>query len=221
MESVGSYLAYRELDTYGSTDIVADSLRPYTAPYLIWGNAAYRQDHDLLAQAQALSLPETISSHYLGALTCQLAGFQGYDGYVDFLNDLRTRLPVSSVYGYQLPDGSYTATLPSDLQALEDIRRKWQVLSHEEAGRPIKYRSLLPVLLLSAIHQLSLYHSDNLKHREEHLHGIYLIHFSSLLRHISCSFLSNTWKNTAVHPSGWKLYLLFVECTTQWCPAAD
>ena len=133
----GSYLAYRELDpTYGSTDTVADTLQPYTVPYLIWGNAAYRQDHNLLAQAQVLNLPETISSHYLGALTCQLAGFQGYDGYVDLLNDLRTQLPVSSIYGYQLPDGSYTATLPSDLQALEDIRWKWQYYRMKEQAVP-------------------------------------------------------------------------------------
>ncbi len=83
-----------------------------------------------------LNLPETISSHYLGALTCQLAGFQGYDGYVDLLNDLRTQLPVSSIYGYQLPDGSYTATLPSDLQALEDIRWKWQYYRMKEQAVP-------------------------------------------------------------------------------------
>ena len=81
----GHYLAYRELDpNYGSTDTVEETLQPYTVPYLIWGNAAYRQDHDLLAQAQAWNLPETISSHYLGALTCQLAGYQGHDGYFDF-----------------------------------------------------------------------------------------------------------------------------------------
>lgn len=123
----GHYLAYRELDpNYGSTDTVEETLQPYTVPYLIWGNAAYRQDHDLLAQAQAWNLPETISSHYLGALTCQLAGYQGHDGYFDFLNALREQLPVSSVYGYQLSDGSYTDTLPDDLQALEDIRWKWQ-----------------------------------------------------------------------------------------------
>lgn len=123
----GHYLAYRELDpNYGSTDTVKETLQPYTVPYLIWGNAAYRQDHDLLAQAQAWNLPETISSHYLGALTCQLAGYQGHDGYFDFLNALREQLPVSSVYGYQLSDGSYTDTLPDDLQALEDIRWKWQ-----------------------------------------------------------------------------------------------
>lgn len=123
----GHYLAYRELDpNYGSTDTVEETLQPYTVPYLIWGNTAYRQDHDLLAQAQAWNLPETISSHYLGALTCQLAGYQGHDGYFDFLNALREQLPVSSVYGYQLSDGSYTDTLPDDLQALEDIRWKWQ-----------------------------------------------------------------------------------------------
>ncbi len=123
----GHYLAYRELDpNYGSTDTVEETLQPYTVPYLIWGNAAYRQDHDLLAQAQAWNLPETISSHYLGALTCQLAGYQGHDGYFDFLNALREQLPVSSVYGYQLSDGSYTDTLPDDLQSLEDIRWKWQ-----------------------------------------------------------------------------------------------
>lgn len=133
----GSYLAYRELDpTYGSTDTVEDTLQPYTVPYLIWGNQAYRQDHDLLAQAQDLDLPETISSHYLGALTCQLAGYQGLDGYVDFLNDLRQKLPVCSVYGCQLPDGAYTATLSQELQALEELRWKWQYYRMKEQPVP-------------------------------------------------------------------------------------
>ena len=55
---------------------------------------------------------------------------------MDLLNDLRTQLPVSSIYGYQLPDGSYTATLPSDLQALEDIRWKWQYYRMKEQAVP-------------------------------------------------------------------------------------
>ena len=144
----GNYLAYRELDpTYGSTDTVADTLQPYTVPYLIWGNAAYQQDHDLLAQAQVLNLPETISSHYLGALTCQLAGFQGYDGYVDLLNDLRTQLPVSSIYGYQLPDGSYTRHPSLRSAGSGGHTLEVAVLSHEGTGRPIKFRSFLPNVL--------------------------------------------------------------------------
>ena len=67
-----------------------------------------------------------ISSHYLGALTCQLAGFQGFDGYFDYLNDLRLQLPVYSVYGCRLADGTWTDVIPQALQPLEDVRWNWQ-----------------------------------------------------------------------------------------------
>ena len=68
----------------------------------------------------------TISSHYLGALTCQAAGFQGLDGYLDYLNTLRETMPVCSVSGYMTPDGTYLEKLPQELEQMETLRWHWQ-----------------------------------------------------------------------------------------------
>lgn len=125
----GGYLAYEELGlNYNNPATTEEILAAYEVPFLIWSNRAYRESGSLVEQAQAagLSADPLISSHYLGALTCQLAGFQGYDGYFDFLNTLRRQLPVYSVYGCVLPDGSYADSLPDSLQSWEEIRWNWQ-----------------------------------------------------------------------------------------------
>lgn len=125
----GSYLTYTELGLpHLNPTTTEEALAAYEVPFLIWSNAAYRERNDLKAQAEQAGLRENarISSHYLGALTCQIAGFQGYDSYFDYLNDLRLSLPVCSVYGFQLPDGPLLSQLPQDLQAKEDLRWNWQ-----------------------------------------------------------------------------------------------
>lgn len=123
----GGFLAYEELGLpYSNPATTEETLAAYEVPFLIWANDAY--GGDLTAQASAIGLSDgdMLSSHYLGALTCQLAGFQGYDGYFDYLNDLRLQLPVYSIYGCRLPDGTWCDALPQDLQALEDVRWNWQ-----------------------------------------------------------------------------------------------
>lgn len=116
------FLSYRELGLYPEDlDSAENRLKQYTVPYLIWGNAACQQTN---------SLPEitdtTISSHYLGALTCLCAGYEGLDGYVDYLNALREVLPVCSVSGYMTSGGTYLEELPEDLAAMEELRWNWQ-----------------------------------------------------------------------------------------------
>lgn len=122
-----NYLSYRELGiNYGMTTTTQELLDTYRIPFVIWGNQAYRAGHDLAAKAAELGLGEdiTISSHYLGALTCELAGITGQDAYFDYLNTLRRSLPVDSVYGYRLADGSYTAQLPEDMAV--EVNKQWQ-----------------------------------------------------------------------------------------------
>lgn len=113
---------------YLSPDDTQELLQPYDVPFIIWGNDAYCKEYDLKAQAAEVGMKQgdTISSHYLGALTCYLAGVQGVDGYFDYLNEMRQVLPVCSVYGYRLPDGTFLQELPPDLQRLEDLRWNWQ-----------------------------------------------------------------------------------------------
>lgn len=121
------YQAYRELGLYPENlDDAESRLQLYSVPFLIWGNDAFQSQRDLRALSRQLGEDLTISSHYLGALTCQVAGFDGLDGYMDYLNDLREELPVCSVYGYRTADGTWLEELPQDLQEKENLRWHWQ-----------------------------------------------------------------------------------------------
>lgn len=116
------FLGYRELGLYPEDLNSAENrLTQYTVPYLIWGNGAYQEGTDLPEMTQT-----TISSHYLGALTCQAAGWEGLDGYLDYLNSLRQELPVCSVSGYMTADGTYAEQLSGELAEKENLRWHWQ-----------------------------------------------------------------------------------------------
>ena len=116
------FLSYRELGLYPEhLDSAENRLSQYTVPYILWGNSAYQEENDLPELAQT-----TLSSHYLGALTCQAAGFEGLDGYLDYLNDLRQALPVFSVSGCMTADGMYREELPGALAQQENLRWHWQ-----------------------------------------------------------------------------------------------
>lgn len=70
------YGVYQELGLpIGMTDTSAHVLETYETPYLIWANEAYAPDCDF----DALELPETISSSYLGAAVYELTGMCGMD----------------------------------------------------------------------------------------------------------------------------------------------
>ncbi len=124
------FLTYRELGMdIGKTDTAASRLATYTTPFLIYANTAYCDKEDFAANAQNCGLDgATISDIYLGAAVCELAGFTGYDPYVDFLNAARQILPVLCPKDdvFMLPDG----TLVSDISGEQsDILRKidwWQ-----------------------------------------------------------------------------------------------
>ncbi len=124
------FLCYRELGLYPENlDSAENRLSQYTVPWLMWGNAAFHETGALPQLEQT-----TISSHYLGALTCEAAGFRGLDGYLDYLNDLRRELPVYSVSGAMTADGSYLEELPESLARQEEIRQYWQYyrLKHQK-----------------------------------------------------------------------------------------
>lgn len=101
--------------------------QPYTVPFLFWANRAYWENQNLVQQGRSIGLEngQTLSSQYLGALTCRLAGFQGLDGYLDYMAGLYRELPVDSVYGNRTADG-WTDALPETLQEKETLRQNWQ-----------------------------------------------------------------------------------------------
>ena len=123
----GDYLTYRELGLYPENmDSAERRLAMYRTPFVIWGNTAFRAENSLTAAAEDLSNEMIISDHYLGALTCQIAGFSGWDGYLDYVNQMREVLPVCSVYGYRTAEGQWLDSLPAELQEQENLRWNWQ-----------------------------------------------------------------------------------------------
>ena len=123
-------MSLREIGGYPENlDTAENRLSLYSVPYLIWGNQAFHETADMPTLEQT-----TISSHYLGALTCEVAGFRGLDGYFDYLNDLRRDLPVCSVSGYMTADGQYHEELSGELYEMEELRHRWQYyrLKHED-----------------------------------------------------------------------------------------
>ena len=106
------YLTYRELGLpMGSTASAEETFAAYETPFMIYANKAYCQENDFTAAAAALELGEDplINSNYLGAMTLELAGWQGLDPYFDFLNDARRVLPAfrAETAAYRI-DGKFT-----------------------------------------------------------------------------------------------------------------
>ena len=112
------YGVYRELGlTTGLTDTAEEILDTYKTPYLLWANKAYAPYCDF----DALDLPETISSNYLGAVVYELTGMTGTDPYFDTLEELRRSLPVIS-HGVYV-DGSGTVSTEATESQEEILRR--------------------------------------------------------------------------------------------------
>lgn len=131
----GDYMTYRELGLYPEDQNRAEQrVEMYTVPFLIWGNDAFLRQRDLRTSVPDLGEDTVISSHYLGALTCQIAGMTGCDGYFDYVNQVRTKLPVCSVYGYRAADGAWLENLSGELEEMETLRWNWQYyrLKHQE-----------------------------------------------------------------------------------------
>lgn len=123
---------YKELGMkVGKEDTLENTISAYRVPYLIYGNNAYCRDNSMEKKETLLKLPKsnTISSFYLGAMTLELAGYNGYDPYIDFLNKARKELPAFRYKEniYVLADGTYTNKLVEEKH--KDIVKKidwWQ-----------------------------------------------------------------------------------------------
>jgi len=126
-DSVYNELGLPMADAVGTEDVLAT----YTTPYMIYGNNAFCEDHDMheLAEKYEITQGGRINNIYLGAMTLELAGFSGADPYFDFLSYARRELPVFRVKenAYQLKDGSFADTLtdPAHLDIVKKIDH-WQ-----------------------------------------------------------------------------------------------
>ena len=117
------YGVYQELGLpIGMTDTSAHVLETYETPYLIWANEAYAPDCDF----DALELPETISSSYLGAAVYELTGMCGMDPYFDMLNAVRRSLPVINHDVYLDASGYEITRLTSGQEAQIRCLQWWK-----------------------------------------------------------------------------------------------
>ncbi|EPR12845.1 LTA synthase family protein [Ruminiclostridium papyrosolvens] len=123
-----SYLAYKEAGIdINESGTIEQAMMSREVPYIIWANDSAGNSLDFASSAGNLGLPEdnTISANYLGAIVLQLMGYDGYDPYFDFLNELRKELPVITRYNFKTKNG-YTDKLTEKQQALVQDLRIWQ-----------------------------------------------------------------------------------------------
>lgn len=115
------YSVYKGLGmNVGNTDSATNAIETNKTPLLLWANEAYADDFN--AALPTLDLPEhgLISDHYLGAMVTELVGYEGYDGYYDFLNEARRTLPVVCGGAYMRADGSVPEPPTAEEQLIVD-----------------------------------------------------------------------------------------------------
>ncbi len=123
-----SYLAYREAGIeINENGTIEQAMKSREVPYIIWANNSAGNSLDFETSALNLGLPEdkTISANYLGAIILQLLGYEGYDPYFDFLNELRKELPVITRYNFKTKNG-YTDKLTEKQKTMVQDLRIWQ-----------------------------------------------------------------------------------------------
>ena len=123
-----SYLAYREAGIeINENGTIEQAMKSREVPYIIWANNSAGNSLDFETSALNLGLPEdkTISANYLGAIVLQLMGYDGYDPYFDFLNELRKELPIITRYNFKTKNG-YTDKLTDKQKAMVNDLRTWQ-----------------------------------------------------------------------------------------------
>ena len=117
------YAVYRELGlTTGQTDSAEEIIATYETPYLLWANETYAQ----YCGFDALELPDTVSSNYLGAAVYELTGLTGLDPYFDTLESLRRTLPVISHGCWLDADGRVLPQLTEEQQSVLDALADWK-----------------------------------------------------------------------------------------------
>ncbi len=106
----------RELGAIGNTKSAYDNLLGYySTPYLIWANDAAKA----LLGRDFSGEGETISSFYLMTELFDACGWKG-SAYLQYLRDLRDKLPVMYRSSQYVDNGRVVYSLSDELQALRD-----------------------------------------------------------------------------------------------------
>lgn len=106
----------------GTSYGIDEYLNTYETPYFIWSNSSAK---DLFKkQGKALPVGEApeISPNYLGPVLFDYVGFN-HSTYFNYLNEIRTLMPVISRRFYKTEGGNYTETLSDKERAILDEYR--------------------------------------------------------------------------------------------------
>lgn len=115
-----SYPIYDALGMSFDGDIES-FLSLYTTPFAIWQNKAARKSSVMAENLAKIELEtgSQISSYYLGSTLMQLLGFDGLSPYYTYLNELRTNVPVMTLWEkYRDAEGTAMTKAPEGYEMM-------------------------------------------------------------------------------------------------------
>ena len=102
-------------------------LKAYETPYFIWANDAALETTNFSENVENMDMPanNTMSSFYLGSMLLELLDLDGISSFFEYVNDMRTSIPIVFDDLYMLSDGTLATVLSDDQNQLLDYYKKW------------------------------------------------------------------------------------------------
>ena len=102
-------------------------LKAYETPYFIWANDAALETTNFAENVENMDMPanNTMSSFYLGSMLLELLDLDGISSFFEYVNDMRTSIPIVFDDLYMLSDGTLATVLSDDQNQLLDYYNKW------------------------------------------------------------------------------------------------
>ena len=102
-------------------------LKAYETPYFIWANDAALETTNFAENVENMDMPanNTMSSFYLGSMLLELLDLDGISSFFEYVNDMRTSIPIVFDGLYMLSDGTLATVLSDDQNQLLDYYKKW------------------------------------------------------------------------------------------------
>lgn len=102
-------------------------LKAYETPYFIWANDAALETTNFAENVENMDMPanNTMSSFYLGSMLLELLDLDGISSFFEYVNDMRTSIPIVFDDLYMLSDGTLATVLSDDQNQLLDYYKKW------------------------------------------------------------------------------------------------
>lgn len=103
-----------------------EQLAVYETPFFIWQNDSAKAMSDAKANAEAMNVPELISSQFLGTTMLELLEIDCRSPLYALNNELRKELPVCAKNIYVDREGNYTEAISEEQQEMVRTIKNWQ-----------------------------------------------------------------------------------------------